>query len=1246
MPPLRSRSASFRYLAGLHKSALSILLLLGVATTCLAGTFLAFGPKNYIRGTGDPVTITDTFSVLNPTTQYTLKAINGGLQNDTTEYVSETVVTLNGVTVISSSNFNQNVGEVDVPISLQSTNTLSVVVRGKPGGVLAIEVVGVDNDPPTIKATPSPLPNAAGWNNSAVTVTFTCNDVTSGVASCPPPQTVTTEGSQVISGTATDNAGNTASTSITVKVDETPPTIAASASPAANSNGWNNSTVTVTFSCADSLSGVATCPSPVTTSTEAANQLLSGTATDVAGNTASASATINLDKTPPSISITSPVNGAIFTGSSASVTGNASDTLSGVSTVTCNGVSATVQAGSFTCAVNLSFGSNSITAQATDLAGNPSSATVNVTRSNPPLLASLTPTSAPVGTSITVAGSYFGATQGASTIAFNGVLASPSSWSDTQITVPVPSGASSGNVIVTASGLTSNALPFTVLTAPVINSLSPTSGPVGTSVIISGVNFGATRGSSTVTFNGVSATPTSWSDTQIVVAVPGGAVTGPVLVTVAGQASNGGSGPTFAVGTPPTITAAVSPAPNASGWINSNPVVTFTCTAGSAPIATCPAAQTITSEGANQPVSGTATDTDGTTATTTIHLNIDKTKPVLAIASPVDGFTASSSTQTVVGSATDSLSGLTSITCNGTNAPLSSGSFSCNISLSVGVNLIVVRATDLAGNVAGSNFHVSLPGTLPPPQSLTVTPFTANFVVGQTQDLVAVDELGRPRPEATWTVSDPTIATISGDPTLTVIAPGPFTLTAAVGGVSTQSAWSASTGPLPQGTILWSAPTPPTGWIVQQIAQAAPTVQNGITPDLYSVESTINSDTLPALTLIHALTSDGRQLWQTELNGVSSADNPAMADGNGGIIVAVGTDTIVNGINHLDNQLLDLDAQTGAIVWNVDTGTTAPQLETTQAVGPDGTLYGFLAAAADGATGAPNPSPYSSVQLPNSTVTLNGVTSCSSFPSVTKSFPRAFTPPTIDSDGSLLTLTNQSNLVYTSDCSGTLVSLIQLSATYYLARISPNGSYTLTPYYTQTNANIVAAQPAPQLSPYVCLEEFSQGTFLGCSILVGSSPLIVQSLAAAVEPFRPIPDGQGGALIPVRIQDPNAPGAALAHVFHVSSLGAVNDSVLPLPAPGVQQTLLNTGTRSFDLVLGENNVAFATDAVNLAAFDFTTGQILWNYQSPTIFSGAIHKSCAELPRESKRRTLSRPNDAVWDTSLIFRSQAAPSGGRK
>jgi len=74
---------------------------------------------------------------------------------------------------------------------------------------------------------------------------------------------------------------------------------------------------------------------------------------------------------------------------------------------------------------------------------------------------------------------------------------------------------------------------------PSIAALAPTGAPVGTSVTISGSGFGATQGSSTVTFNGVAGTPTSWSDTSVTIPVPEGAATGLVVVTVGGSASGG-----------------------------------------------------------------------------------------------------------------------------------------------------------------------------------------------------------------------------------------------------------------------------------------------------------------------------------------------------------------------------------------------------------------------------------------------------------------------------------------------------------------------------------------------------------------------------------------------------------------------------------------------------------------------------------------------------------------------------------
>ena len=72
-----------------------------------------------------------------------------------------------------------------------------------------------------------------------------------------------------------------------------------------------------------------------------------------------------------------------------------------------------------------------------------------------------------------------------------------------------------------------------------ITGLSPTSGYYATSVTVTGRHFGSSQGSSTITFNGITATPTSWNDTSIVVPVPFGVSSGNVVVTVSSAASNG-----------------------------------------------------------------------------------------------------------------------------------------------------------------------------------------------------------------------------------------------------------------------------------------------------------------------------------------------------------------------------------------------------------------------------------------------------------------------------------------------------------------------------------------------------------------------------------------------------------------------------------------------------------------------------------------------------------------------------------
>jgi IPT/TIG domain-containing protein len=69
---------------------------------------------------------------------------------------------------------------------------------------------------------------------------------------------------------------------------------------------------------------------------------------------------------------------------------------------------------------------------------------------------------------------------------------------------------------------------------PVIESRTPTSGPVGLLVKIEGQHFGDSETNSTITFNGTKAQPIKWSDSQILVRVPEGATTGLLEVTVNG----------------------------------------------------------------------------------------------------------------------------------------------------------------------------------------------------------------------------------------------------------------------------------------------------------------------------------------------------------------------------------------------------------------------------------------------------------------------------------------------------------------------------------------------------------------------------------------------------------------------------------------------------------------------------------------------------------------------------------------
>ena len=196
----------------------------------------------------------------------------------------------------------------------------------------------------------------------------------------------------------------------------------------------------------------------------------------------------------------------------------------------------------------------------------------------PPVIPAADPSSTAPGTSVTLTGQNFGATQGSSylTLAqggtswgapYDGAKLTITSWSDTSITFqlppdtgPFPLTPGSATVTVSVAGQTSPAQTLTITGTsgppPSISSVNPSSAAPGTSVTLTGQNFGATQGSSYLTlaqggtswgapYDGATLTITSWSDTSVTFQLPPNSGSFPlqpgsatVTVTVAGQTSN------------------------------------------------------------------------------------------------------------------------------------------------------------------------------------------------------------------------------------------------------------------------------------------------------------------------------------------------------------------------------------------------------------------------------------------------------------------------------------------------------------------------------------------------------------------------------------------------------------------------------------------------------------------------------------------------------------------------------------
>ena len=145
-----------------------------------------------------------------------------------------------------------------------------------------------------------------------------------------------------------------------------------------------------------------------------------------------------------------------------------------------------------------------------------------------PSVYSFTPTLAANGASISITGNNF---TGITAVSFGGVpAASFTVNSPTSITAILGTGAS-GAVAVTNPFGTDSLTGFVYGAPPVITSLSPESGNVGTTVTITGINFNTTPAANTVYFGATKARVLTATATTLTVTVPFGSAYEPVSVT-------------------------------------------------------------------------------------------------------------------------------------------------------------------------------------------------------------------------------------------------------------------------------------------------------------------------------------------------------------------------------------------------------------------------------------------------------------------------------------------------------------------------------------------------------------------------------------------------------------------------------------------------------------------------------------------------------------------------------------------
>jgi hypothetical protein len=510
--------------------------------------------------------------------------------------------------------------------SLFSTNASDNLVMRVPD----LPLTPVDTTPPVITPVITGTLGNDGWYRGNVTLTWNVVDPESSFeypgTTCG-MRSITTDTTGVTYTCTTTSAGGVASRSVTIKRDTAAPTLSFGAAfPAADANGWHRGPVSIPFTTSDATSGVSSTssPNPVVISEQGTGLTRQVIVTDRAGNSATfTTAAFKIDLSAPVIQHT--VNG--IPGNNGWYRGNVqvnwlvTDPQSPYTTSGCAATTVTTDTTGVTFTCSATSGGGTL------------SSSVTVKRdATPPTLVFAAPSPAPNaqgwnGGPVSIGFTMADATSGLAGASRDSPLLFNIDGTGMQLDVVVVDQAGNEASFVSPAVNIDGS-------APVLQAL--VTGAAGSN--------GWYRGDVQV----------QWSIDDLpgiesVVGCDGGDVTADTAgVTFDCTATSAGGTTSSSVtikrdATPPQLGyGSPSPVPNANGWNKTNvsiPFTTFDALSGVASTST-PSPLVLSTEGADVTGEVVVTDQAGNVATfPSVARNIDKSVPVIAVASPASGAT-------------------------------------------------------------------------------------------------------------------------------------------------------------------------------------------------------------------------------------------------------------------------------------------------------------------------------------------------------------------------------------------------------------------------------------------------------------------------------------------------------------------------------------------------------------------------------------------------------------------------------